>query len=143
MADYLTLAVEHYRKNRRNHRVLFGQPTRSVRLSWHKKLQAFRPGEVFGYERWDGDSYGTQSWSVAVCRAAPGRPATRLPGILPGAEIWLHANGKTQSKRVLAALEQLEADGLSPIQVPARHWRALHNVLQSGESLTSLVEALT
>ena len=69
----------------------------------------FHPGDIFGYERWSGDRFGTQSWQIFVLQASePGRHLQVLPGIKPGAEILVSAHGKPASKRLLALLDKIE-----------------------------------
>jgi hypothetical protein len=138
-AERLTLALIQYRKNRLNHRLIFGQPKQLIRRGWHRRMAAFQPDEVFGYERWTANKHGTQSWSIAVCCAATDRRVTRLPGIQPGADVWLHARGKTQVKRVFSALDAMEQGHLSPLSVSEYRWRELHNCIVSGGDPAPLV----
>ena len=141
MRDPLTVVTEHYRKNRRNYRILFGVPTRCVRLDWQRKLQVFRPGNLFVYERWEGTKYGTQSWSIVVCRASKkGRSLTRLPGILPGVDLLVHAKGRTQCERVFSLFDTLKADDRSPLSIPIRHWRAVQMALKTGAEMPARSE---
>lgn len=46
----LTLAIITYRKNRLNHRLLFGAPVTIIRRGWRREFAAFKPGQIFGYE---------------------------------------------------------------------------------------------
>ena len=141
MRDPLTVVTEQYRKNRHNHRILFGVPTRCVRLDWHRKLQVFRPGYLFAYERWEGNEYGAQSWSIFVCRASKNnRSLTRLPGILPGVDLLVHAKGRTQCERVFAWLDALKAVNRSPLSIPTRQWRAVQMALKTGADMPTLAE---
>ena len=144
MRDPLTVVTEQYRKNRQNHRLLFGMPTRSIRLDWHRKMQVFKPGHVFGYERWSGNRHGTQAWSIVVCRTASGgRSLTRLPGILPGVDVYLHAKGRVQCERVFAMLDGLQSDDIDPSAVSARHWRAVQMAISMGTETPQFVEGLS
>ena len=141
MRDQLTVVTEHYRKNRQNYRILFGVPSRCVRLDWQRKLQVFRPGALFAYERWTGNKYGTQSWSIVVCRASnDGRSLTRLPGILPGVGVLIHAKGRDQCERILSRLDVLKAENVSPLSVPTRQWRAVQTALKTGADMPVLGE---
>ena len=141
MRDPLTVVTERYRKNRLNYRILFGVPTRCVRLDWQRKLQVFRPENLFAYERWEGNKYGTQSWSIVVCRASKnGRSLTRLPGILPGVDLLVHAKGRAQCERVFAWLDALQVVNKSPLSVPMRQWRAVQMALKTGADMPTLVE---
>jgi hypothetical protein len=141
--ERLTLALIQYRKNRINYRLLFAQPRHLVRRGWHRRMATFSAGQVFGYERWTANKYGTQSWSIAVCCAAVDRRVTRLPGIQPGADVWLHAPGKTQVKRVFSAIDAMKRVGLSPESVTEYRWRELHNCIVSSGDPASLVASWT
>jgi hypothetical protein len=142
-AERLTLLLIQHRENRINHRLLFGQPRYFIRRGWHRRMAAFQQDEVFGYERWTANKYGTQSWSIAVCCAAVDRRVTRLPGIQPGADVWLHARGKKQVKRVFSAIDAMEQSHLSPVSVNEYRWRELHNCIVSGGDPASLVASWT
>ena len=141
MRDPLTVVTERYRKNRLNYRILFGAPTRCVRLDWQRKLQVFQPGNLFAYERWEGNKYGTQSWSVVVCRASKdGRSLTRIPGILPGVDVLVHAKGRAPCERVFAWLDALKAVNRTPLSIPIRQWRAVQMALKTGVDMPAIAE---
>jgi hypothetical protein len=57
---------------------------------------------------------------------------TRLPGITPGAEIWCHVKGKTQVKRILAALDVFHQKDIDPASLSESQWRALDNAVKGG-----------
>ena len=109
-----------------NDRLLFGRPTLSVRVSEYLEEFHFNPSQVFGFVRWRGDQYGTQTWRVVVAQAGcPGERMTRIPGVDPGARLLLHAFGKTRAKRALRVIDMLsEAHVLHEI-APA-YWRHIH-----------------
>ena len=138
--ERMTLVIESYRKKRRNHRLLFGVVDLSIRRTWHRRMLGFRPGRVFGYERWMANIYGTQRWSIVVCRATTDMRFARLPGVLPGAEVWLEARGQTQVTRVFAALDAMKAADISPEHLHERRWRALHNALEIHREPADLVK---
>ncbi|WP_291078158.1 DUF2840 domain-containing protein [Hyphomonas sp.] len=128
----LTAVIIQYRKNRINHRLVFGEPILTVRRGWHRKLAVFNPGQIFGYERWLGNKYGTQSWETYVLLAVSFGPVTRVKGVIPGAEILLRTTGKTRAKRVLGWLQEQERSGLKPSQLSAHYWRHAHNAFETG-----------
>ncbi|MGB3456533.1 MAG: DUF2840 domain-containing protein [Litorimonas sp.] len=138
--DPYTLVEVHFRKKRINHRVLFGEPDRYVRKDWQRRFAAYRPGQVFGYERWEANGFGTQLWSVAICCAVAQGHCTTLPGIHPGADVWLHASGTTRVRRVLAALDALQAIQFAPESLPERRWRALNLANLQAKNLAQIVE---
>ena len=111
---------------RGNDRLLLGRPTNSVRTSSKLKELHFKPPQIFGFVRWRGDQYGTQTRRVIVAQAGrPGERLTRIPGISPGARLLLHAFGKTRAKRALRVIDMLsEAHVLHEI-APA-YWRHVH-----------------
>lgn len=129
MSENLTAVILSYRKNRHNHRLLFGTPHLRLRRGWRREVAAFAPGDVFGYERWQADKYGTQDWSIRVCRASGSGPVSAMPGINPGAEILLEARGKTRVKRCFAALDSLKDNSIELASWPEYQWRILHNDL--------------
>jgi len=111
---------------RGNDRLLFGRPKKSYRVSETQEELRFKPLQTFGFVRWRGDEYGTQTWRVVVAQA--GRPRerlTRIPGVNPGAHLLLHAFGKSRAKRALRVIDMLsEAHVLHEI-APA-YWRHVH-----------------
>ncbi len=132
--ENLTAVIIAYRKKRLNHRLIFGEPTFMVRRGWRRQLAVFQPNQIFAYERWRADEYGTQDWRIFVCRARDNGSVTKVPGVLPGAETLLEATGKTKAKRALAAI-----DGVSKIcsvltSVPPHTWRDVHNSLQTNSN---------
>ena len=128
----LTLVAEVYRKKRLNHRILFGTPVKRIRRGWRRKFAAFEPNEIFGYERWVANKYGTQQWSILIGRSLSEGRAGRVEGVTPGADILLFVKGKTQVLRTLAVLDILKDSALSPSDISAARWRALHNLIISG-----------
>ena len=132
----LTVAIISYRKNRHNHRLLFGKPEMRVRRGWRRELAAFLPGSVFAYERWKGDKYGTQDWRVFICKTSNQGPVTALPGIKPGAILLASAVGKTRVKRLLSTIEELKKISATDLQtISEARWRLIGNAIESGDSL--------
>ncbi len=109
-----------------NDRLLFGRPLKTEKLSSQDALHSFEPDQMFGFVRWRGDEYGTQTWRVIVAQAgSPRERLTRIPGIQPGAHLLLHAFGKARAKRALRVIDLLsEAHVLHEI-APA-YWRHVH-----------------
>lgn len=125
MSARLTAVHEHYRKKRYNHRVIFGSPMRYVRRGWRSRLAIFEAGQVFGYERWLADKYGTQHWIMVIGRAVQGGAFATLSGIKPGLDIWVRVTGKTKVKRLLAIIDVLKSAGHAPENVSEHRWRHL------------------
>ena len=51
-------------------RLVFGVPVKRFPFAPGSELVCFVPGQVFGFLRWRGDGYGTQTWRIVVCEAA-------------------------------------------------------------------------
>ncbi|MEL6361748.1 MAG: DUF2840 domain-containing protein [Pseudomonadota bacterium] len=140
LSNYLTLVTIAYRKRRHNHRLVFGTPVLDIRRNWCRRFAAFEPEQMFGYERWQANQYGTQDWRIFVCRARYQGAITRVPGVMPGAEILLSAIGKTQVKRVLRAIDHFRNDGVALVSVPPHQWRTIHNSIQTKIGMIWLCE---
>lgn len=139
-----TAVIISYRKNRQNNRLVFGLPDIEIRRGWHRKLAVFSAGQVFGYERWRGDKYGTQAWSLLVCETVDTGAFTQVPGVIPGANLLLHTQGKTKTKRALQCLDTLRQGQTALENVPKTLWQELHHRLLAGQKeiqiLTGLAE---
>ena len=111
---------------RGNDRLLFGRPKKSYRVTETQEELRFKPLHIFGFVRWRGDEYGTQTWRVVVAQAGhPGERLTRIPGVCPGARLLLHAFGKTRAKRALRVIDTLsEAHVLH--EIATAYWRHVH-----------------
>ena len=130
--ERFTVAIIAYRKKRLNHRLIFGEPVFTIRRGWRRELAAFDPGQVFAYERWSGDIYGTQDWRLFICAAVDGGSVTNVPGVKPGADVLLHARGRTRVKRALAAIDLLKSVHSAVEKLPVAQWREVHNTLETG-----------
>jgi hypothetical protein len=113
-------------KNRANDRLLFGRPVVTYPLHEGGALHLFDAGQVFGFVRWRGDGYGTQTWRVVVARGlAAGEEGTAVPGLEPGGDVLLHAFGKARAKRALRAIDVL-SDRLVLHEIAPAFWRHVH-----------------
>ncbi len=138
--DPATAVIIAYRKNRLNNRLIFGTPEHEIRRGWHRKLAVFAAGNVFAYERWRGDNYGTQDWSLVVCETVSGGTLTQIPGVMPGANLLLYARGKTRVKRALQCFDALKQTYPELESVPILAWRDLHHSLLIGRSAASILD---
>lgn len=119
----LTLTV---RGKSANDRLLFGRASHSRGVANWGAIHLFEPGRVFGFVRWRGDGFGTQTWRVVVAEAGhPGEQLTRIPGTKPGAHLLLHAFGKTRARRALRAIYGLSGAHVLHDIHPA-YWRHVH-----------------
>jgi hypothetical protein len=108
----------------------FGEPARIVRLDRWRRVALFLPGAMFCRIRWQANDYGTIRWQLMVMQACtPLDAAQRIPGVLPGARLLLHAEGEPAVRVVLAQLDAIEAQGIAPVDVSPAYWRTLGNRL--------------
>ena len=140
MSDNLTLAAIRWRKNRHNDRILFGAPERLVRLDWQRSLAAFTPGCVVGYERWEANKFGTQSWLIFVLQAVrPKANLSQIPGVFPGAQILLSVRGKGACKAFLSHLDSIRAKS-AIAENDLLLWQQISHRLQAGKSVDCLID---
>ncbi|MHC1481512.1 DUF2840 domain-containing protein [Frateuria aurantia] len=108
----------------------FGEPSRIVRLDRWRRVAVFLPGAMFCRIRWQANDYGTIRWQLMVMQACtPLDAAQRIPGVLPGARLLLHAEGEPAVRAVLAQLDAIEAQAIAPAEVSSAYWRTLGNRL--------------
>lgn len=108
----------------------FGEPARIVRLDRWRRVAVFLPGAMFCRIRWHANDYGTVRWQLMVMQACtPLDAAQRIPGVLPGARLLLHAEGEPAVRAVLAQLDAIEALGIAPNAASPAYWRTLGNRL--------------
>ena len=108
----------------------FGEPARIVRLDRWRRVAVFLPGAVFCRIRWQANDYGTIRWQLMVMQACtPLHAMQRIPGVLPGARLLLHAEREPAVRAVLAQLDAIEALGITPVAVSPAYWRTLANRL--------------
>jgi len=116
----------------------FGEPARTIRLDRWRRVAMFLPGAVFCRIRWHANDYGTVRWQLMVIQACtPLDAAQRIPGVLPGARLLLHAEGEPAVRSVLAQLDAIEAQGIASADVSPAYWRTLGNRLASRLPLPS------
>ena len=108
----------------------FGEPARTIRLDRWRRVAVFLPGAMFCRIRWHANDYGTIRWQLMVMQACtPLDAAQRIPGVLPGARLLLHAEGEPAVRAVLTQLDAIEAQGIAPADVSPAYWRTLGNRL--------------
>lgn len=132
--DKCTTAIIQYRKNRLNHRIVFGEPIVTIRRDWQRKIACFNFGQVFAYERWRADRYGTQDWRIVVCKAGDGGSVTQIPGINPGAIMLLNAVGPSRARQAHALFDFFKKHESAPLHaIPEYKWRQAANALETGQ----------
>jgi hypothetical protein len=108
----------------------FGKPARTIRLDRWRRVAVFLPRAMFCRIRWQANDYGTIRWQLMVMQACtPLDVAQRIPGVLPGARLLLHAEGEHAVRAVLAQLDAIEAQNIAPADVSPAYWRTLGNRL--------------
>ena len=108
----------------------FGEPARIIQLDRWRRVAVFLPGAMFCRIRWHANDYGTVRWQLMVMQACtPLDAAQRIPGVLSGALLLLHAEGEPAVRAVLAQLDAIEAQGITPADVSPAYWRTLGNRL--------------
>jgi hypothetical protein len=108
----------------------FGEPARTIRLDRWRRVAMFPTGAMFCRIRWHANDYGTIRWQLMVMQACtPLDAAQRIPGVLPGARLLLHAEGESAVRAVLARIDAIEAHGIAAIDASPAYWRTLGNRL--------------
>jgi hypothetical protein len=110
----------------------FGEPARTIRLDSWRCVAVFLPRAMFCRIRWQADDYGAIRWDLMVMQACRSLDAAqRIPGVLPGARLLLHAEGEPAVRAVFAQLDAIEAHGIAPADVSPAYWRTLGNRLSA------------
>ena len=129
MSDDFTLVFIAWSKKRRNHRLIFGRPAKHIRLDWQRSLAAFKPGDIFAYERWEANKYGTQHWSINVLQAgAEGEQFLKLPGVKPGAHILARRQGVEACKAFFTIFDTLRTNSVLEAITPSDWHRIGHRL---------------
>jgi hypothetical protein len=116
--------------DRVNHWLRFGRPSAERVLDRRRAVAMFEPGQLCGYVRWQANDHGTVLWQVFVLRTGrPGDRLTRVPGVVPGAELLLRAARRPAIAQAFAAIDALEAAGFDPAAITPDYWRHVHNRL--------------
>uniref|UniRef100_C5CWH2 DUF2840 domain-containing protein n=1 Tax=Variovorax paradoxus (strain S110) TaxID=543728 RepID=C5CWH2_VARPS len=114
----------------------FGRPARETILDRWRRVAIFESGAVCCRVKWIGNDYGTALWHLMVLQAPmPPDGAQRVAGVQPGARILLRADGESQVKAVLAAVDAIEALGIDPCAVAVTYWRTVGNRLAARQPL--------
>lgn len=110
----------------------FGEPAHTIHLDRRRRVAVFLPGAVFCRIRWQANDFGTVRWQLMVMQACtPLEVAQRIPGVLPGARLLLHAEGESAVRAVLERIDAIEALGIAPAAVSPAYWRTLGNRLSA------------
>ena len=134
----LTVVIISYRKNRQNNRLIFGDPVVRMRRGWRRELVGFQPNQIFAYERWRADKFGTQDWNIYVCKAVTAQQSyTKIPGVLPGSKLLIRAIGKTRAKQTLALFDRLKLSSNGNLNtITEDEWTLLDHDIFTGNNPT-------
>lgn len=125
-----------------NHWLRFGVPDEEHDLDRRRSLAFFKPGQLFGYVRWQANEYGTQDWRFTIVRSGePSRTLSHVEGVRPGGDIFLFAVGKAKVKSALVRIDALEADGFEPVDVSPAYYRHVHNRFATGQPIHAYSKA--
>lgn len=117
------------------HWVRFGREVREQIIDRRRRVLFFPPGAVFALVRWVSNAHGTVLSRLDILRAVgPGEACQTVPGVTPGGDILLRAEGWPKVERVLELIHAIEATGIDPADVSPDHWRHVHNRLAVGET---------
>ncbi len=124
-----------WRRKRIEHRMRFGHPIRRERLDRERRSLWFEAGSIFAITRWAANDYGTVVSRIDILRAVqPGAPFTELPFVAPGGDVLLSISGWPKVKRVLQAIDAIEALRIHPAEAAPEHWQHVHNRITVGET---------
>lgn len=122
-------------EKRLEHWIRFGRIAGERIVSRKTRILAFRPDAIIAFVRWSASDYGTVHSRIDILRAVrAGEPYTTVPFVRPGGELLLSIQGWPKVRRVIEAIDQVEAVGLDPCDIAPDHWRHVHNRLGAGES---------
>ena len=136
MSEFLTRVEIAFYPEYLNYWLRFGTPVERIELDRRRSIALFEPGQVFGYVRWRANEYGTQDWRLTIIEARePSLLLSRIPGVMPGAEVLLLMIGQARVKRALAVIDQLESRGFRPDDVSPAYYRHVHVRLATGRDV--------
>lgn len=132
---YITSIYIDYLAGIRNHRIIFGNPYKTLSdffshgNSYGRTL--FIQNQIVAYERWESNKYGTINWSVFVFETvAPPISCQRIPGVDPGANLLLHLRGVRKVKRFLTFLDNAKKYKIDPAAIDKNYYYHLSNRLE-------------
>jgi hypothetical protein len=136
---YLTQVRTQYRAEKRNYRVLFGEPECIETLrEWEghgDKVYRFAQGARFALDLWARNAYGTTHWRCFVCEAiGPGMQGMTVPFVNPAVRVLIHTKGAAQSRLFLQWLLMLEASSVNLLRCPRETFEAAHFRLQGSRA---------
>ncbi|MBO1326371.1 DUF2840 domain-containing protein [Acetobacter sp. TBRC 12305] len=128
--DALTTVELTWIEKRIEHWIRFGHPVEDRILDRRRRLMSFTPDSVFAFIRWAANDFGTVVSRIDIVRAVGAQEACQtVPFVRPGGESLLRQSGWPKVRRVLEAIDGVEALGIDPAAACPDHWRHLHHRL--------------
>jgi len=116
------------------HWIRFGHPVEDRILDRRRRLMSFTPDSVFAFIRWAANDFGTVVSCIDIVRAVGAQEACQtVPFVRPGGESLLRQSGWPKVRRVLEAIDGVEALGIDPAAACPDHWRHLHHRLTEAQ----------
>ena len=117
--------------------IRFGRIANEQILDRRRRVVSFAPDSVFAFVRWASNDHGTLVSRIDILRASKsGEPCSTVPGVTPGGEVLLRINGWPRVSQVLAAIDAVEALGITAEDACPDHWRHVHNRISAGQAPT-------
>ncbi|MBS0989435.1 DUF2840 domain-containing protein [Acetobacter okinawensis] len=121
-------------EKRIEHWVRFGHPVEDRILDRRRRLMSFTPDSVFAFIRWATNDFGTVVSCIDIVRAVGASETCQtVPFVRPGGESLLRQTGWPKVRRVLEAIDGVEALGIDPATACPDHWRHLHHRLAAAQ----------
>ena len=140
MASDLTLVSLAAAETGLSARLIFGAPHLIRDTGREGRIAAFKPGDVFGYERKRADYWAAGGWQFHVMQAgAQGDRISRIPGIAPGGILLLSALQHHHARRALDAARMV-LEHADPGALSSAFWQRVSTQLQAGLAITDLLE---
>jgi hypothetical protein len=132
-APVLTHVALVWREGQHEDWLRFGKPVAERIVDRARRIESYRPGQVFALVRWTSNGYGTARSTLHIVRAvSTGESYTTVPRVDPGGELLLSAKGWQKVERVFEIVDAIEAAGHDPCAAAPDYWRHVHNRLAAG-----------
>lgn len=140
MASDLTLVSLAAAETGLSARLIFGAPHLIRDTGREGRIAAFKPGDVFGYERKRADYRAAGGWQFHVIQAgARGNRISIIPGVVPGGILLLSALQHHHARRALDAARMV-LEHADPSALSSAFWQRASTQLQAGLPMADLLE---
>lgn len=124
-------------EKRVEHWLRFGHPVEDRILDRRRRVMRFAPGSVFGFVRWAANDYGTVVSCIDIVRTVNAEESFQtIPFVRPGAESLLALSGWPKVRRVLEAIDAIEAMTLDPSAISPDYWRQVGARIAAGQQVS-------